>query len=164
MITDVGLFDWERWQPSEKAVIVFIKSKGSIVLIEKKTGLGAGKINGPGGRIEKGETPEEAAVRECREEIGVTPLELSLKAELSFVFTDGYSLYGYAFTAGGYEGNLVETYEAKPFLCDEGEIPYGKMWEDDILWLPHALSGKKVYGRFIFENDRMLSSNVTVTP
>ena len=158
---DVSTVDWENWKPQEKAVIVYIKTEGNIILIEKKTGLGAGKVNAPGGRIEKGESPEECAVRECIEEIGVTPLNLRLAAELSFIFTDGYSLFGYAFTAEGYAGKLIETEEAKPFLCSEKLLPYERMWEDDILWLPHALAGKKVCGRFIFDNDTMLSHCVT---
>ena len=161
-IDDVGNIDWKTWQPQEKAVIVYIRTGSGIVLIEKKTGLGAGKVNGPGGRIEKGETPEEAAVRECREEIGVTPLSLSLGAELSFIFKDGYSLFGYAFTADGYTGTLIETDEAKPFICREEDLPYDRMWEDDLYWLPQALSGKKVTGRFIFDNDKMLSRSVCI--
>ena len=39
-------------------------------------GLGAGKINAPGGKLEAGETALAAAIRETQEEIGVTPLAL----------------------------------------------------------------------------------------
>ena len=35
-----------------------------------------GTIGGPGGHIEAGETPEEAAIRETQEEFGITPKEL----------------------------------------------------------------------------------------
>lgn len=38
--------------------------------------VGEGVICGPGGHIEAGETPEQAAVREAREEFGITPTEL----------------------------------------------------------------------------------------
>ena len=152
--------NWEKWSFTEKAVIVYIKTGKDIVLIEKKTGLGAGKINAPGGRIEAGESPAEAAVRECIEEIGVVPLDLKPSAELSFIFVDGYSLFGYVFTAENYTGSLIETDEAKPFLCSADSLPYERMWEDDILWLPDALSGNFIRGRFIFEKDKMLSSQI----
>lgn len=154
--------DWENWVPQEKAVIVYIKDNDNLILINKKTGLGAGKINAPGGRIEKGETPEEAAVRECIEEIGLTPLNIKRGAELSFIFKDGYSLFGYVFFTDSYEGSLIETDEAEPFLCSLDNIPYDKMWEDDILWLPDALAGNYVKGRFIFDSDKMLSKKIDI--
>ena len=159
---NVDEVDWGNWVPEEKAVIVYIKVNNNLILIHKKTGLGAGKVNAPGGRIEKGETPEEAAVRECREEIGVTPVGIKRGAELSFIFKDGYSLFGHVFLAEGYDGNLKETDEADPFLCPLDKIPYEKMWEDDIYWLPEALEGNFTQGWFIFDSDRMLSKKITV--
>ena len=59
--------DGPNWRPQERGVLCFIVKEGRILLIEKKRGLGAGKVNGPGGRIEKGETAEQAAVRETQE-------------------------------------------------------------------------------------------------
>ena len=53
-LTDI---DWERWQPRERATLLFVIRGGEILLIRKLRGLGAGKINGPGGRIDAGETP-----------------------------------------------------------------------------------------------------------
>ena len=60
--------DWPLWQFTEHAVLCFIVDGDRILLIHKKTGLGAGKVNGPGGRIEPGESPLQAAVRETEEE------------------------------------------------------------------------------------------------
>ena len=33
------------------------------------------------------------------------------------------------------------------------EIPYDKMWPDDIHWLPKVLAGKKVRASFTFAED-----------
>ena len=65
--------DWASWVPTEKATLLFVLRDGQVLLIHKKTGLGAGKINGPGGRIDPGETPRQCAIREVQEELCVTP-------------------------------------------------------------------------------------------
>ncbi len=73
---DVNRIDWSTWKPTEYANLCFVIRDGQILLIRKKRGLGAGKINGPGGRLEKGETALASAIRETQEEIGVTPTDL----------------------------------------------------------------------------------------
>ena len=147
--------DWAHWVPKETAVLTFIRRGGELLLIEKKRGLGAGKVNAPGGRIEAGETAEQAAVRETREEVGLTPLGLRPAGRLDFAFTDGYSLCCHVFTADGFEGTMTETDEAAPFWCAESAIPYDRMWADDRLWLPLMLAGRAFEGQFIFDGDRM---------
>ena len=147
--------DWAHWVPKETAVLTFIRCGGELLLIEKKRGLGAGKVNAPGGRIEAGETAEAAAVRETREEVGLTPLGLCPAGRLDFAFTDGYSLRCHVFTADGFEGTMAETDEAVPFWCAESQIPYDRMWADDRLWLPMMLAGRAFEGQFVFDGDRM---------
>src|SRR5688572_6316553 len=63
--------DWNRWSPNDRATLIFVIEGDRILLIEKKRGLGAGKVNGPGGRLEPNETPIDAACREIEEELGV---------------------------------------------------------------------------------------------
>jgi 8-oxo-dGTP diphosphatase len=152
--------DWPRWVPREKATLLFVLEPGRILLIHKKTGLGAGKINGPGGRIDPGETAREGAIREVQEELCVTPTGVREAGELSFQFTDGYSLRGTVFTATGFEGTLCETREAAPLWTPVNAIPYERMWADDRLWLPLLLSGRRFEGFFIFDGDAMLDSRV----
>ena len=155
--------DWEKWVPKERAVLTFIRCAGRILLIVKKRGLGQGKVNAPGGRIEAGETPEQAAVRETREEVGLTPSGLRPAGRLDFAFTDGYSLSCRVFTADGCSGALTETDEAAPFWCAESDIPYDRMWADDRLWIPLMLDGQGFEGRFVFDGDRMLWHRLNLT-
>jgi 8-oxo-dGTP diphosphatase len=155
--------DWEKWVPKDRAVLLFIRYDGRLLLIVKKRGLGQGKVNAPGGRLEPGETPEQAAVRETREEVGLTPSGLRLVGHLDFAFMDGYSLSCDVFTADGYDGMLTETDEAMPFWCAESDIPYDRMWADDRLWIPLMLAGKAFEGRFVFDGDRMLWHRLTLT-
>lgn len=148
--------DWDAWRPVDTAVLTLIRQAGRLLLIVKKRGLGHGKVNAPGGRLEAGETPVEAAVRETQEEVGLTPLGLRPAGLLEFAFTDGYSLRCHVFTADGFEGTLTETDEADPFWCPESDIPYGRMWSDDRIWLPLMLEGRAFEARFVFEGDLML--------
>jgi len=148
--------DWRTWVPTDVATLCFIRKEGKLLLILKKRGLGKGKYNAPGGRVEKGETLEETAIRETQEEVGLTPLGLVPAGRLDFAFTDGYSLQAHVFTATDATGTLTETDEADPFWCNENDIPYDKMWSDDRLWIPLMLDGTRFEAQFVFENDQML--------
>ncbi len=156
-LTDI---DWETWQPKEKATLLFIIKDERILLIHKKRGLGKGKINAPGGRLDLGETPIQAAIREVEEEVLVTPTGVQPVGELRFQFCDGYSLHGYIFTATDYTGTPGETDEALPEWFSLDQIPYDKMWVDDRHWIPLMLAGKTFSGRFIFDDDMMLDSEI----
>lgn len=152
--------EWNSFSPVDSAVLCFIQQSGNVLLIEKKRGLGAGKVNGPGGKLEPGETFLEAAIRETQEEIGLVPLDPQWHVTLDFVFIDGYTLTVRVFTAQAWEGSLIETDEALPFWVPVTEIPYERMWEDDRLWLGYALEGKNAAGRFVFDDDTMVKSDI----
>ena len=156
----VDQIDWRHWQPTEYATLCFVIHKGQILLIHKKRGLGAGKINGPGGRLESGETPEQAAVREVQEELGVTPVGLKRGGTLHFQFLDGYKLHVAVFTAANCLGQPIETDEATPLWKAVDQIPYEEMWQDDPHWLPLVLAGTQFSGYFVFEKDQLLNYRV----
>ena len=157
---NVSAIDWPAWTPTESANLCFVIREGRILLIRKKRGLGAGKINGPGGRLEKGETPEQSAVRETQEELGVTPLSLEAVGELFFHFVDGYKLHVVVFAAAGCQGEPHETDEAVPLWTDIADIPYPEMWQDDPYWLPLLIGRRRFRGYFTFDGDRMLDRKV----
>lgn len=152
-VTDIP---WAHWQAVDTATLTFVVQRNEVLLIRKKRGLGAGKINGPGGRLEKGETLLECAVREVEEELCITPLNPESRGELRFQFLDGYSIHVHVFTADGYRGRTQETDEAIPLWTPLRSIPYDEMWADDLLWLPKVLAGQTVCGHFLFDGDRML--------
>jgi len=148
--------DWENWQPKDPATLVFVIRDGNILLIDKKTGFGKGKVNGPGGKVEQGESPEACAVRECQEELGITVVDLQYCGQHRFQFIDGYSLLVWVYRGEDFTGVPTETVEAKPLWVPLDKIPYEKMWEDDIIWLPMVLRGELFQGRWLFDGDTML--------
>jgi 8-oxo-dGTP diphosphatase len=153
--------DWASWEPRQRATLLFVVRDGRILLIHKKRGLGAGKINGPGGRLDPGETPLQCAIRETREELCVTPTGVRAAGELRFQFVDGLSIHGWVFIADGCDGEPQETDEAKPLWTPLERIPYERMWADDVFWIPLMLAGRPFDGRFTFDDDRLLDHVVT---
>jgi len=149
-------FDWTTWRPEILATLLFVVRDGMILLIEKKRGIGAGKVNGPGGKIDPGETPMQAAIRETREELCVTPHPPRKMGELCFSMSDVPDIHCHVYLADGCDGDPEETDEAVPLWTPVGEIPYHRMWEDDRHWLPAVLEGRTFLGRFVFDGERML--------
>ncbi len=153
--------NWDTWEPEEVATLMFVIKNQRILLIRKKRGLGAGNINGPGGRIEEGETTQECAIRETQEELLINPLNVKYAGELFFHAEDMPRIHGFVYTATDYEGTPTETDEAVPLWFDLEQIPYDEMWEDDILWLPHVIEGRTVRAWFTFEKESVLDHKVT---
>ncbi|OQW97683.1 MAG: NUDIX hydrolase [Verrucomicrobia bacterium A1] len=160
----MGRVKWDGWVPVQRATLLFVRQRGEILLIEKKRGLGAGKVNAPGGRIEPGETDEAAAVREVEEEVCITPHPPVERGSLKFQFVDGFSISASVFTSDGFTGVPRETDEAVPMWVDERSIPYERMWADDRIWVPHMLAGRRFDGRFLFDGDAMLDYRLEVGP
>lgn len=139
---------------------MFIVEVDRILLIRKKRGIGAGKINAPGGKIDPGETPLEAAVRETQEELCITPLKPRKLGELWFSMSDSPHLLCHVYRADGFSGAPTETEEAIPLWFPLDSIPYGEMWEDDIHWVPFLLSETSFFGKFVFEGDSLKEKDI----
>lgn len=138
--------------------LLFLRREGQVLLAMKKRGFGVGKWNGTGGKAEAGETIEQAAIRECQEEIGVTPTTYEKVGELKFYMSEDPTFGHHAriYVATKWGGKPHETEEMRPKWFDETEIPYDKMWPDDKFWLPTLLAGKKFHGTFtIGPNDTL---------
>ena len=157
LVTDI---DWNAWTPRERATLLFVVKDGQVLLIHKKRGLGAGNINGPGGRLEPGETLIEAAIREVREELCITPLGVGFAGELFFQFVDGLSIHCSVFRADDHRGEPRETDEAAPLWVSLDAIPYARMWADDRHWIPLMLARIPFTGHFLFDEDHMLDHRI----
>ncbi len=158
----VSDIDWERWRAEMRAAEVLVIENDRILLIRKKRGLGAGKINGPGGRLEPDESLEACGIREVEEELCVTPQNLVWAGEHRIQFLTGLSLHLDVFRADSIRGVPSETDEARPHWFPIGAIPYTEMWEDTSVWLPWLFEERRFSGRFLFDGDRMLDYTLDV--
>lgn len=152
---------WSEWKAEVPATLMFVVREGQVLLIEKKRGHGAGKVNGPGGKIDPGETPLECAVRETQEELLISVNNPHKVAELWFQMSDYPSILCHVFLAEDFHGTPQETEEAIPLWVPLDEIPYERMWEDDRHWLPLVLAGETLLGKFIFKGEVMTSKEIT---
>ncbi|MBK1882220.1 8-oxo-dGTP diphosphatase [Luteolibacter pohnpeiensis] len=140
---------------------MFIIRDGRILLIEKKRGLGAGKINGPGGKIDPGETPLQAAIRETQEELHVTPADPRKLGELHFWMSQEVPhILCHVYRADDFTGIPTETEEAVPVWTPLDKIPYDRMWEDDRYWLPLLLENQSFLGKFAFEGETLITREI----
>jgi len=149
-----------NWQAVDKATLIFVVQDNTVLLIRKKRGLGAGKINGPGGKHESGESAQQCAHREIKEELCIDVAQSTNAGRLRFQFIDAYSIDVQVFITTDYQGTPTETEEAVPLWFQIQDIPYDQMWADDRIWLPRVLAGESVDGRFIFDDDKLLEHSV----
>jgi len=139
-----------------ETTLLLLRKDNQILLALKKKGHGVGKYNGVGGKLEPGETPEAAMIRETYEEILVTPTKYEKMGENvfeEFINDEPVTLKFYLYVATEWLGEPTETEEMKPYWFDISEIPYDEMFTDDIYWLPMVLEGKKINGVFKFDKD-----------
>lgn len=136
----------------------------------KKRGFGLGKWNGVGGKLKDGETIEESAVREIKEEIGVDVSLKDLKnmGTLKFQFDENpeWDQTCQIFTVHTWEGEPTESEEMRPQWYSTSELPFDTMWVDDPHWLPKMLAGQMIDGEFLFDKTggTMLNFKVTISP
>lgn len=135
---------------------MFVKD-GKILLGMKKRGFGAGKWNGYGGKLNDGESPEQAVAREIQEESGITvPIEnLNHLGTIDFFFIGkpDWDQKGMIYRIDEFEGEAIETEEMSPRWYSFDEIPYDEMWVDDKYWLPHLLANESFTAEFHFDED-----------
>ena len=102
----------------------------------KKRGFGQGRWNGFGGKVEVGESVEQAALRELWEEAGVVPKHNLLRrmGEIDFEFQDtsvSDPLRVFLFVCDGVHGQPRESDEMIPKWFPLNQVPFDQMWPDD---------------------------------
>uniref|UniRef100_A0A674A8G1 Oxidized purine nucleoside triphosphate hydrolase n=1 Tax=Salmo trutta TaxID=8032 RepID=A0A674A8G1_SALTR len=128
-----------------------------VLLGMKKRGFGAVKWNGFGGKVQPGETIEEAARQELQEESGLTVDALDKIGNIKFELIGETELRDvHVFRADNYNGEPTESdgihSQSHAFYLG---YPSGQMWVDDILWFPLMLQ-KKFLGYFKFQGHDLI--------
>ncbi|XP_062444402.1 oxidized purine nucleoside triphosphate hydrolase isoform X1 [Rhea pennata] len=132
--------------------LVLVVQPPRVLLGMKKRGFGAGLWNGFGGKVQPGESIEEAARRELLEESGLTVDTLQKMGQITFEFVGSSELMEvHIFRADDFHGEPTESDEMRPQWFQLDEVPFNHMWADDAYWFPLLLQKKLFRGYFKFQ-------------
>lgn len=144
--------------------LVIVHQGDKILLGMKKRGFGVNRWNGFGGKVTEGESIEQGAKRELVEEAGIEPLDMDKRGIIEFHFPgESPVLEVHLFKITRFNGEPLESEEMKPQWFSVNEIPFDKMWSDDIYWMQMFLQGQKFKATFNFdENDQVIEHKLEV--
>ena len=111
---------------------------------KKENDENGGKWIGVGGKFEPGETPDACALREVREETGLTMTAYALRGLVIFVSNVWGMEYMYLYTATKWTGRLIDCDEGELVWLDKRELLAKNLWEGDRLFLK-ALDERKEF-------------------
>ena len=144
-----------------ETVLAYIKKDHQYLLLyrnKKKNDINEGKWIGVGGHIEKGETPEEALIREIKEETNLDTISFSKRGIIYFINND-FSEIMHLYIVDKYQGEIKE--------CDEGELKFVDidlldtlpMWEGDKIFLEYLNKDETYFELELrYSGDKLISS------
>lgn len=144
--------------------LVYIERDGKYLMLyrnRKKDDPNAGKWIGVGGRFEEGETPEECAIREAREETGLTLRRPLARGIVTFV-SDRYPTEEmYLFTCSEFSGTLSECDEGDLSWVEKDRVPALPLWEGDRIFLP-LLAGDAPFFRLtlVYRGEKLVRATL----
>lgn len=142
------------------ATLCYVRQEGKTLMlhrIKKANDMHLGKWNGLGGKLDPGETPEECAIREVKEESGLVARKLTFKGLITFPgFANEEDWYTFIFVIDDFQGELIDSPEGCLAWVPDDELLSLNLWEGDrifLRWLdrPGVFSAKFVYqdGQFM---------------
>lgn len=146
----------QRLQPERYKLIprslVFLIDGDHIMLLRvpEDRGAWAGRLNGIGGHIERGEHPLRSALREVREETGLELAELRLCGVVAIDSNEGVGIGLYVFAGRADSAQpLSAGPEGKPLWIPLDELDQHELVEDLPLLIPRALAALQGEAPFI---------------
>lgn len=142
------------------ATLCYLRQQGKTLMmhrIKKADDMHQGKWNGLGGKLEAGETPEECAVREIKEESGLIAENPKMKGILTFPgFANDEDWYAFVFVITDFEGELIDSAEGDLAWIDDSELTNLNLWEGDRIFLPWLEQQSFFSGKFVYEEGRLV--------
>ncbi len=153
------LQDYLSTNPPLLEMVVGYLVKDSEVLLGVRTrvsdGLGHLIVSGIGGRLEEGESAEDALVREVLEEIEVQVTDYQKVGHVVCLSPHhpSWNLRVTYYLVTDFEGEPKKTEDIDPNWYPKDALPLRDMWPDNRITVPLVVSGKHIAGSFLYGAD-----------
>ena len=142
-----------------KTSLVYLERGGKYLILhrtKKAHDENGDKWIGVGEKFEPGDTPDECALREVKEETGLAMTDFRLRGLIIFVSDVWGMEYMYLYTATKWRGKLIDCDEGELVWLDKRELLEKNLWEGDRLFLK-ALDERSEFFmmKFRYEGERL---------
>ncbi len=148
--------------------LVYIVKDGKTLMIhrvKKKNDIHQDKYNGLGGKLEKGETPLQCAVREVKEESNLDIQEISFKGHLLFPDFDGMGndWQVFLYRVDSFSGDLItENREGNLVWVDNDKLTDLPLWEGDKIFLSYLFGPKIIDACFTYKDGQLMDHELII--
>lgn len=143
----------------KRTVLCYIEKNKQYLLIyrnKKKNDLNEGKWIGVGGHIETNETPDQALLREVKEETNLDLLSFKLRGLIYFQNND-FKEVMYLYTSNEFVGNIKECNEGELHFINKSDILNLNLWEGDRIFLKYLDDDEPYFElELIYENKKLI--------
>ncbi len=139
------------------------KDKRTLMLYrnKKENDYHEGKWNGLGGKFEIGESPEDCAIREIKEEAGLTVKNLYMKGFITFPLFDGKDdWHVFLFVIDEFDGKLINSPEGELEWIDNDKLSEINLWEGDKIFIPWLFQDKFFSAKFNYVDGKFVDYQV----
>jgi len=146
------------------ATLLYVQKDDKTLMLyrnKKENDYHKGKWNGLGGKFEQGESPEECALRELKEESGLIAKRLVLKGHITFPLFDGIDdWYVFVFTIPEFEGVLCSSDEGELEWIPNKELKKLNLWEGDKYFIDWLFQNGVFSAKFNYNNGKLIDYSV----
>lgn len=140
----------------------------AVLLGLKRRGFGQGKFTGFGGKVDNDESIAAAALRELAEEARIHTTTDALAnigcIEFRFPMQPAWNQCVWLFLVEHWRGVPTSSTEMAPAWFAFDRLPYERMWDDAVHWLPHALHNRRLTATITFAADNETTQAVVFHP
>lgn len=129
--------------------------------VKKENDIHQDKWNGLGGKVERGESPEECLLREIKEESGLTLTSYKLAGLLTFPLFDGINDWQvFLYQASEFTGDLIDSPEGKLEWVATDKLLDLNLWEGDKYFIKWMLEKSFFSAKFTYQNKKLIDYSV----